>query len=125
MSNDVEMAKRVARLLRLIAAKIEEHPEFLADMELVLKDVPAAGRKKKTADAPVAFDVFQVFLAEGEGALRQRLESLELKALKGIISRHGFDPSNLAQRWRKKEKLIDLIVERVTARSEKGRVFRT
>ena len=124
MSSDAEMAKRVARLLRLIAAKIEEHPEFLADMELALKDVPAAGRKKKTAE-PVPFDVFQVFLGEGEEALRQRLETLELKALKGIVSRHGFDPSNLAQRWRKKEKLIDLIVERVAARSEKGRVFRT
>ena len=123
MSNDVEMAKRVARLLRLIAAKIEEHPEFLADVDLVLKDVPAA-RKKKTAE-PVPFDVFQVFLAEGEEGLRQRLAGLELKALKGIVGRHGFDPSNLAQKWRKKEKLIDLILERVTARSEKGRVFRT
>ena len=81
-------------------------------------------RKKKT-EAPVAFDVFQVFLREGEEALRQRLETLELKALKGIVSQHGFDLSNLAQRWRKKEKLIDLIVERVAARSEKGRVFRT
>lgn len=124
MSNDAEMVKRVARLLRLIAAKIEEHPEFLADMELALRDIPVAGRKKKTAEPP-AFDVFQVFLGEGEGALRQRLETLELKALKGIVGRHGFDPSNLAQRWRKKEKLIDLILERVAARSEKGRVFRT
>jgi hypothetical protein len=124
MSDEKEIAKRVGRLLRLIAAGIEEHPEFLAEMELVLKDVPAAARKRKTAEVPLDLDVFGVYLREGEAALRGRLEVLELTLLKAIISRHGLDPSNNAQKRRKKEPLVDLIVGRVAARNHKGEVFR-
>lgn len=121
MSNE-ENAKRAARFLRTIAAKIEEHPEFLADLDLA--DLPAPARKKKTTPVPPALDVLRIFFAEGAENLRHRLEALELKDLKAVISQHGLDPSGLAQKWRKQEKLIELIVQRVEARGRKGEVFR-
>jgi len=121
MSNE-ENAKRAARFLRTIAARIEERPELLAGLDLA--DLPVPARKKKAAPTPPAFDVFQVFFAEGAEQLRRRLEMLELKDLKSLISRHGLDPSGLAQKWRKQEKLIDLIVQRMEARGRKGEVFR-
>ena len=121
MSNE-ENAKRAARFLRTIAARIEEHPELLAGLDLA--DLPVPARKKKAAPTPPALDVFQVFFAEGAAQLRRRLEMLELKDLKSLISRHGLDPSGLARNWRKQEKLIELIVQRMEARGRKGEVFR-
>ena len=56
---------RLSRYADRLRRHIEEHPEFLADMELALKDVPAAGRKKKTAE-PVPFDVFRSFWVKGK-----------------------------------------------------------
>ncbi len=122
MSNE-EKAKRAARFLRMIAARIEEHPEFLDGLELA--DLPVAAPKKRTAPAaPPALDVLQIFFAEGAEPLRRRLEALELKDLKAVISKHGLDPSGLARNWRKPEKLIELILERAEARGRKGEAFR-
>lgn len=122
MSNE-ENAKRAARFLRLIAAKLEEHPELLTGLDLA--DLPApAPRRKATSAPPLDFDVFAAFFAEGADGLRRQLEGLEIKELKAIVSRHGFDPSGLARNWRKREKLIELILQRVEARGRKGEVFR-
>ncbi len=122
MSNQ-ENAKRAARFLKMIAARIEEHPEFLDGLDLA--DLPAPARKKKAAPAPPpAIDVLQIFFAEGAEQLRRRLEALEIKDLKAVISKHGLDPSGLARNWRKPEKLIELIIQRVEARGRKGEVFR-
>lgn len=121
MSNE-EYAKRAARFLRALAARIEERPEFFADLDL--PDLPAPARKKRAAPAPPAIDVFQVFFTGGVEQLRRDLEGLDLRELKSLISQHGLDPSGLARNWRKREKLIDLITERVEARGRKGEVFR-
>lgn len=121
MSNE-ENAKKAARFLRAIAARIEEHPDFLDGLDLV--DLPVPAPKRKAAPAPPALDVFQVFFAEGTESLRRRLETLEIKDLKVIIGWHGLDPSGLAQKWRKREKLLELIVQRAEARGKKGEVFR-
>jgi len=124
MSEEKEIAKRVARILRTLAGKIEENPELLKDVELSLVDVPAVGRKRKLAGPPIDFDIFEIFAKEGEQALRQKLEPLELKTLKRIVAQHSFDPSKLAEKWRNKERLVNLIIERVAARSDKGKVFK-
>jgi hypothetical protein len=121
--SDKKIAKQMAGILRILAAKIEENPEMLKDVGLNLIDVPMSERKRKEK-LPVDFDIFEVFAEGGEEVLRQKLESLEMGSLKQIISQHGFAPSKLAEKWRTKERLINLIVERVTARSDKGRVFK-
>jgi len=121
--SDKKIAKQMAGILRILAAKIEENPEILKDVGLNFIDVPMSEQKKKekiSAD----FGIFEVFAKGGEEALRQKLEAIEMGNLKQIISQHGFVPSKLAGRWRTKEPLINLIVERVTARSDKGRVFK-
>jgi len=121
--SDKKIAKQMAGILRILAAKIEENPEILKDVGLNFIDVPMSEQKKKekiSAD----FGIFEVFAEGGEKVLRQKLESIETGTLKQIISQHGFAPSKLAGRWRTKEPLINLIVERVTARSDKGRVFK-
>jgi len=125
MSNDKEIAKRVARILRLLAEKIEENPDILKGKQLMLEDIPVVSRKKKkTGEPTINFDIFQIFAEGGEQALQQKLEHLDLRTLKRIVSQHGFDPSKLAEKWRNKERLVNLILDRVSARSKKGKVFK-
>jgi len=125
MSDDKEIAKKVARILRLIAGKIEENPDMLKETGLHIEDVPTIIRKKrKTERLLIDFDIFQIFAGGGEQNLRQKLEPLDLRTLKGIVSQHGFDPSKLAEKWQKKERLVNLIIDRVSARSDKGKVFK-
>ena len=124
MSDNKEIAKKVAHILRTLARKVEENPDLLKDMELSLGDIPAVKRKEKAKELPINFDIFQIFAEGGEMALRQKLETFDLRTLKRIIHQHGFDPSKLAEKWRKKERLLSLIIERVSARSDKGRVFK-
>jgi hypothetical protein len=120
-SDNQEIAKRVVQILRIVAKTIEENPKILTDTELSRLDVPVI--KRKTNTPLIDFSVFEVFAKGGEPALRQQLEHLEIKILKGIIAKNSFDPSKLTQKWRKKDRLVDFIAERVTARSKKGQVF--
>lgn len=125
MSNDKEIAKKAAHILKVIAEKIEKNPEILSNLGLTLGDIPTVNqKKKKMEEPPIDFDIFQIFAEGGEPVLRQKLETLELNTLKKIVRQHGFDPSRLAEKWRKKDRLLNLIIERVSARSDKGRVFK-
>jgi hypothetical protein len=124
MSDDKEIANRVARILRLLALKIESDPDILKDTGLSIIDAPKKTRKHREEKSAVGFDVFQVFAESSGSALRTKLMDLDLRTLRKIISEHGFDPSKLAGKWKNKEKLIDLIIDRVSSRSEKGGVFK-
>ena len=122
MSESKDSAKDVARILRMLAEGIERKPELLKD--LGLGKVAIVAEREKTAQRPIDVDVFEIFSQGGERALRDRLNSLELNALRRIVRHHGFDPSKLAEKWKNKERLIDLIIDRVSARSEKGKAFK-
>lgn len=124
MSDEAEIAKQVARILRLVAGKIEDNPDFLKETGLALGDIPIVSRKKKTEEPHIDIDVFRIFSDEGEDVLRKKLEPLDSRLLVRIIRQHRFDPSKLAEKWKNKERLINLIVERVATRSDKGSVFK-
>lgn len=120
MSED--SAKEVARILRSLAEGIERKPELLKDLGLEKVAIVAGGRK--TARRPVDVDVFGIFSQGGEKALRDELSSLELNSLRRIVRQHGLDTSKLAEKWKNKERLINLIIDRVSSRSDKGKVFK-
>lgn len=123
MSNDEAiLAKKVARLLRAIAKKIENNPEILNDLNLEISEIPTT--KKKKIYEHVEIDIFSIYSVNGEKALRNELEKLSMSQLKTIIRQNGFDPTKLSDKWRNKKRLIELIVDRVKSRSTKGQVFR-
>ena len=124
MSEEKEIACRIARVLRLLAGQIEDNPELLKETGLAVRDIPTVGRQKKPKEATTSLDVFNVFATEGQEGLRTKLEALELRTLKTIVSLHGFDLSKRAAKWRDKERLINLITEKVAARSDRGLVFK-
>ncbi|TKJ26703.1 MAG: hypothetical protein CEE41_01725 [Hadesarchaea archaeon B3_Hades] len=123
MHDEKKMAMRLARILRAVAKEIEDNPDFLKNIELRIEDIPIVSGKKDMLE-PIDIDIFRIFSEGGDQALRQRLEPLELRALVQIVRQHGFDPSKLAEKWKDKERLINLILERVAARSDSGKVFK-
>ena len=120
--SDKDSAKDVARILRMLAEGIERKPELLKD--LGLEKVAIVSERGKTAQRPVDVDVFGIFSQGGEKALRDSLNSLELNALRRIVRHHSLDPSKLAEKWKNKERLINLIIDRVSARIDKGKAFK-
>ncbi|MGD0488630.1 MAG: hypothetical protein ABSB94_15735 [Syntrophorhabdales bacterium] len=123
MSENRQVAKKVAGILRMLAKKVEDDPGLVSGLKLDQIEMSAIQPKKRVVEVTIDFDVVQVVAEAGESVLRQRLETLDLQTLKGIVRQHGFDASKLAEKWRRKERLIDLIIERASARSDKGKVF--
>lgn len=138
----MSIVPQLRALFDAIAAEAERSPAFARRLHDALASVadaaPAPGRaslkapkaaaspassKRGGRRAPGAFDPFAVY-ADGEATLRARLADLTLDQLKDIIAEHGMDPSKLAMRWKKPEKLIDLIAMTVRDRAEKGDAFR-
>jgi hypothetical protein len=129
--------KLETRLRALTAVVIEEarlNPAFAARLEAALAtstrggdaaDAAALGRPRRPSNrrAPAPFDPFVVY-ADGENALRRRLEGLNVEQLKDIVAGQGMDAARLAMKWKSADRLIELIVATVDARSRKGDVFR-
>jgi hypothetical protein len=84
---------------------------------------PPAPKKRAGRRAAGVLDPFAVD-QEGEGVLRTRLSALNLDELKDIVAEHGMDPSKLAMKWKKPERLVDLIATTVRDRLHKGDAFR-
>lgn len=121
MSESEDNAKSIARILRILANNIEKNPQLLKDSGIERITVVSERRSKQRL---VEFNLFEIISEVGEEGLRERLTPLELDTLRKIVRRYGFDPSKLAEKWKDRERLIDLIIERVTARSDKGKAFK-
>lgn len=73
---------------------------------------------------PGPFDPMMVYVDQPDN-LKNRLDELSINELKDIIAEHGMDRTKLAMKWKKKERLVDLIMTTVHNRSQKGDAFRT
>jgi hypothetical protein len=123
---DVEKAKKLANFLKLLAKKITENPNILADLDFELEDIPTIRQKKKKEESASAdLNIYQMFSNSGEFGLREELNSLDVEILRQIISCNSLDSSKLSRKWRKKDRLINLIVEKVAIRNEKGKSFKS
>ncbi len=56
--------------------------------------------------------------------LRTRLDELNIDELKDIVAEQGMDRSKLAMKWKKKDRIINLIITAVESRIHKGDAFR-
>lgn len=128
-------------LFGAILSEAEQNPAFAARLEQALRTMspapsagagaapvaapsaPAAAKKRAGRRAAGVLDPFAVD-QEGEGVLRARLAALSLDELKDIVAEHGMDPSKLAMKWKKPDRLADLIATTVRERLHKGDAFR-
>ena len=81
----------------------------------------ATSAPSPTPDPPT--DPFALLRAHGEAALRARLGELEPASLRSMIRAYRLDPARISARWSARERLVDLIVEQVRARTSLGRAF--
>lgn len=119
MSGLTKDQKRLAKILRILAEEIESDRGLAEKISTRLEKHKFPRERENQA----IVDVFQILAKEGSEGLLEFLESLELDELKRIISKHRLDPSGLSLKWRKKQRLIRLIIERTLSRSVHGDVF--
>ena len=125
------MSSTLRRLFDEIIEEAERRPEFGRRLSAALTEAPPlsqAGihppkRVSRNRRAPGVLDPFDVFV-QGEQALREALQKLNLDQLKDIVSQQAMDSSKRALKWRAPERLVDLIVETVRSRMEKGDAFK-
>lgn len=126
----------LADIFRILADEVEANQTLARKLALPLKELlarEAAGakpptaktRKKSTAaSVPQGFDPFQTYHETGSVGLYAELEKLDVPECKAVLGHFALDPSRSYSRLRKKEKLVDLIVQRVKAMTAKGEAFR-
>jgi hypothetical protein len=128
---------RAAALAKVVKVLIDEAvrtPRFANSLTAALNAVDSSPLKASPAPAkrtpsrrraPGVIDPFALYGEIGESGLRDRLGALELEQLRDIIAEHGMDHDRLAMKWKTKARVIDRIVDKVSARTAKGSAFRT
>ena len=116
------LRRRLDAFVRVVLDEAERNPEFAARIEDALGGDFAPRRTTRRARAPAAFDPVAA-AHEGEDDLRARLVELSADQLKDMIAEYGLDPTGRANRWRKPERLVELICDRAVERAQKGRSF--
>lgn len=114
----------VKRLLDVVLEEIEANSAFAAKIEAVLAQPSQPEAKRSNRRPPAVLDPFAVFAESAGSGLRTSLASLSVEQLKDVVAQHGMDRTKLAMKWKTPDRLIDLIVEIVEARSRKGDAFR-
>lgn len=111
-----------------ILKEVEANPDFAARL---LRAIPntapeslAGATTRRLRRPPAVIDPFEVYANGGETPLREALGKLDVEQLKDVVAEHGMDQAKLALKWKTPERLIDLIVTSVSARSRKGDAFR-
>jgi hypothetical protein len=118
-----DLRYRLKRLADLLADEAERNPEFASVLNDILGPSSALGKPKRSAksEAPDPFEAFQL---KGPDEFRAWLNELSISELKAIVRKQRFDPSRLSDKWKTKERFVQLIIDRVDSRSKQGDAFR-
>ena len=118
-------SKRISHLLKEIATLMERDPNFLSELNQWVDNYEVSGVKRGANDhkPPLSMDVFETFSRIGKKGLESTLNELEIPELRRIIMSNNLDPSKLSHKWKDKEKMVKLVVDRVSARASKGSAF--
>ncbi len=130
MSNN-QLGQQMAEFFRALAGEIENSPSLARKLASPFQNLVAAGGQKSPkkpksrskASVPEGFDPFQIYYDQGGLGLQQAMESMDAATLKAILNHFALDPTRSYSRWRKEERLINYIIDRVKALSHKGEVF--
>ena len=121
-----ELAESLAKLVTVIANEAARTTRFANALAAAVAPGPSDEPKPKRTGrrTPGAIDPFALYGQDGEDGLRARLGQLDLEQLRDIVAEHGMDHDRLAMKWKDPSRVIDRIIEKVSARSSKGSAFR-
>ena len=123
-----ELAEILAKLVGVVADEAARTPRFAKALTTALSSGsadPPPKPKGTRRRAPGVVDPFAVYGDVGQDGLREQLGRLDLEQLRDIVAEHGMDHDRLAMRWKNPKRVIDRIVEKVSARTAKGSAFRS
>lgn len=125
MSIDLKELRLILReLADLVADEAEQNPKFAAKLEnFLVSSRELKPRKAKKDETPI-IDPFEAFTNKGSEQFQEWLQTLSIEDLRAVVRQHRLDPSRKSDRWKNKDKLIDLITKRVADRSQQGTAFR-
>lgn len=127
-SDQIELSERLRAFMEVIVEEAKVNPGLARRISRSLGETTyeayVSKRMPRHRRTPPVVDPFLLY-EQGEDHLRLALADLDLDQLKDVVAGHGMDRARLALRWRKPERLIDLIVETVKTRTHKGEVFRS
>ena len=127
LSETTKLRKALKRLAELVADEAEANPDFASALAETLGLVPArepgATQEQKHGKGAVP-NPFDLFAEKGSEGFRTWLQEQNAQDLRAIIGKYRLDPSQLSRKWKTKQRLEDLILERVAARSKQGEAFR-
>lgn len=115
--------KKLKELINIVIKEMDQNPEFSDKIEKILLGEGNEGVKVKRNRQPAIINPLEVVI-HGNDVLENKLEQLDIEQLKDIISQYGMDPSKLALKWKKKERLIKHIIDVTSTRVNKGNAFR-
>lgn len=119
-----DLRESLHRFIDIVADEAEQNAAFAEK----LKGILAAGGetsllgKRRKLESPG--DPFEICQAGGDERLKTWLNGLELEQLKAIVRQHRLDPTRNSDKWKTKERFIELVMERVPARLRQGDSFR-
>lgn len=115
------LAEEVAGNKRLASRLAQPWQAYMSEKLVPGEKKPP--KKKAPVKEPPAIDPFKAFLEGGSILLLKSLDVLDAPQCKNLISHYALDPSRSYVRLRRKDKLVELIVQRVKAVVNKGEVF--
>ena len=109
---------------KVAADEAEKNPEFERQIRSAL-GLPENGTRARRGRrrAPAVLNPVEL-VKKGEPELREQLSTLNVEQLKDIVAGYGMDPSKLVMKWRRRDRIIDHIVQTAITRSQKGDAFR-
>lgn len=122
MLSKSDLRKVMHRLVDVICDEAESNARLAERLQDALGFAGEETRRAPKKQA--ALDPFAVLEKHGVSGLRRQLNDMDLNDLKTIVRLHRFDPSRLSDKWKTRDRFVDLIVERVEARARQGSAFR-
>ena len=121
MSQPRSDAKKARELFAEIEPMLDRDPALARRVAVALRKASGPTRPRRRAAA--MFDPVARY-REAPDRLRSDLEALDIEQLKDMVSHYAMDPRKLALKWKKPERLVDLIADVVEQRVHKGDAFR-
>ena len=119
LDDKLDLRAILLAIVKTVAEEAERNQQFGDRLRAALR-----GHERPTRCAAPVQDPFEILQLRGVAGLREWLASLDIKELKAIIREHRLDDSRLSQRWKTKQRFVDLILGRITSRSAQGESFR-
>lgn len=115
---------RITELISVILKRTMEDSKFIHTLELFLMDAKVSKEEHESKKVKALANIMDIY-NESKDNLENRLEDLDVPSLVETIKHYNLDtsPNKKSYRWKTKSRLIDLILNQVSARANKGSEF--